>query len=640
MEQMERVRELGGLHVIGSERHEARRIDNQLRGRSARQGDPGSSRFYLSLEDELMRLFGGQQVESLFKRLNVDENLPIEHNMVGRLVEQSQTRVEGNNFDVRKHLLEYDDVLNSQRKRIYSQRDMVFTKEDLSEDVDDMLHTELQQRIPTALKDEGGPWKLLAYLEEIQPTIEYENILYPSFANRLLLEEIKRNMPDAGEPASRLRAALLALAERALQAEKDHLVQSIRTLLDRSQEAYDEQVKDRLDTLDTFLESLKDDEEAPRRRPSEIVAQLSEQVRVSLKLSVDEMRQLPEDGRGIKENIRGQIEATVMTITINRIIAAVDRRLEEGTGLRAAQFQAQDWQDVREQIIQAVDAAFNKRFERLLGSEGQIPHDLDPQLDRLQETGLEENNVIRLLRTMTQGVRLAFDRRTHRQGRENYNRLNYVYLAAHLMENRNPQGLTDEVVDHLSGAQHSLEQAWGKIEWNRLAQAEASLSKLDDGLQRRLSEILGAEHFAEAADLPFTSLDSADRQVISEQLGRRLQNEAYRQILLSIISEQWVDYLTRVEALRISIGLEAYAQRDPLVQYKGRASDMFQSLLADIRLAVIGRMFTYAPRRAAVAAVEREAEVEGETVEVQESALAPAPHNEVQEQKKKKRRRH
>ena len=113
MDDMERVRELGGLHVIGSERHEARRIDNQLRGRAARQGDPGSSRFYLSLEDELMRLFGGEQVEGLMKRLNIDESLPIESGMVGRLVEQSQERVEGANFDVRKHLLEYDDVLNT-----------------------------------------------------------------------------------------------------------------------------------------------------------------------------------------------------------------------------------------------------------------------------------------------------------------------------------------------------------------------------------------------------------------------------------------------------------------------------------------------------------------------------------------------
>jgi preprotein translocase subunit SecA len=147
MTEMEQVRALGGLHVIGSERHEARRIDNQLRGRAARQGDPGSSRFYLALDDELMRLFGGKQVEGLMQ--------PPEHRRKpadrerhcgppGRAVAE---RVEGANFDVRKHLLEYDDVLNAQRKRIYEQRDRIFVKEDLSEDLAEMLRTELQQRI-------------------------------------------------------------------------------------------------------------------------------------------------------------------------------------------------------------------------------------------------------------------------------------------------------------------------------------------------------------------------------------------------------------------------------------------------------------------------------------------------------------
>jgi len=131
-EDMERVRELGGLHVIGSERHEARRIDNQLRGRSARQGDPGSSRFYLSLEDDLMRLFGGEQVNNLMQRLSIDDDYPLQARLVSGIIEQSQHRVEGANFDVRKHLLEYDDVLNSQRMRIYSQRDRVFEKEDLA----------------------------------------------------------------------------------------------------------------------------------------------------------------------------------------------------------------------------------------------------------------------------------------------------------------------------------------------------------------------------------------------------------------------------------------------------------------------------------------------------------------------------
>jgi hypothetical protein len=170
LEDMVSVRALGGLHVIGSERHEARRIDNQLRGRAARQGDPGSSRFYLSMEDELMRLFGGVQGENLMRRLNLDEMVPIESGVLGRLVEQSQTRVEGSNFDVRKHLLEYDDVLNTQRKRIYGQRDLVFTKDDLSEDVLEMLDLELKERVPANLKDEEGPWKLLGFLEQIQPS--------------------------------------------------------------------------------------------------------------------------------------------------------------------------------------------------------------------------------------------------------------------------------------------------------------------------------------------------------------------------------------------------------------------------------------------------------------------------------------
>ena len=116
---MERVKELGGLHVIGSERHEARRIDNQLRGRAARQGDPGSSRFYLSLEDELMRVQGGSQVSSMMERLRVDDSLPLEVRLVGNVIEQSQHRIEGANYDVRKHLLEYDDVLNNQRAQIY-----------------------------------------------------------------------------------------------------------------------------------------------------------------------------------------------------------------------------------------------------------------------------------------------------------------------------------------------------------------------------------------------------------------------------------------------------------------------------------------------------------------------------------------
>ena len=115
----------GGLHILGTERHESRRIDNQLRGRAGRQGDPGSSRFYLSLEDDLMRIFGAERITGLMERLGMEEDVPIEHGLINRAIENAQKKVEGHNFDIRKNLLEYDDVMNQQRKTIYSLRRQV-----------------------------------------------------------------------------------------------------------------------------------------------------------------------------------------------------------------------------------------------------------------------------------------------------------------------------------------------------------------------------------------------------------------------------------------------------------------------------------------------------------------------------------
>jgi preprotein translocase subunit SecA len=135
----EEVIKLGGLHVLGTERHESRRIDNQLRGRAGRQGDPGSSRFYLSLEDDLLRIFGGERIAGIMNRLGVEEDQPIEHSLVTKAIENAQRRVEGHNFEMRKHLLEYDDVMNQQREVVYSQRKEILRGERLKEMVLDMI---------------------------------------------------------------------------------------------------------------------------------------------------------------------------------------------------------------------------------------------------------------------------------------------------------------------------------------------------------------------------------------------------------------------------------------------------------------------------------------------------------------------
>ncbi|MDD4352126.1 MAG: preprotein translocase subunit SecA [Candidatus Gracilibacteria bacterium] len=140
----EDVRELGGLHILGTERHESRRIDNQLRGRSGRQGDPGSSQFYVSLEDDIMRLFGSDRVRKMMDIMGIPDNQPIENRMVSRSIESAQTRVEGRNFDIRKHLVEYDDVMNKQRESIYKKRREILKAEDISAEVQRVIEQELE----------------------------------------------------------------------------------------------------------------------------------------------------------------------------------------------------------------------------------------------------------------------------------------------------------------------------------------------------------------------------------------------------------------------------------------------------------------------------------------------------------------
>ncbi|MDH4318996.1 MAG: preprotein translocase subunit SecA, partial [Desulfobulbaceae bacterium] len=159
------VRELGGLHILGTSRHESRRIDNQLRGRSGRQGDPGSSRFFLSLEDDLLRIFGSGRIAGVMDKLGMEEDEPIEHSMISKAIENAQRKVEGHNFDIRKHLLEYDDVMNKQREVIYKQRREVLERDDIKTIIDDMIDDLIQELVPefavAKVPSEDWDWPLL-----------------------------------------------------------------------------------------------------------------------------------------------------------------------------------------------------------------------------------------------------------------------------------------------------------------------------------------------------------------------------------------------------------------------------------------------------------------------------------------------
>ena len=583
-EDMERVKELGGLHVIGSERHEARRIDNQLRGRAARQGDPGSSRFYLSLQDDLMRLQGGSQVSSLMERLRVDDSLPLEVRLVGNIIEQSQHRIEGANFDVRKHLLEYDDVLNKQRAQIYGQRDRIFTKEDLSDNIEEMLEEEVRQRVETGLADEEGPWKLIAWLEQVQPPFMSGDRLFPSFGLSLLLKELNQS----GD----LRQSMLDLITRAVEAENAHHLRAIETLLDTTEQNLEAQISSREDTLDSYFDGLRDMDDAERPRPQKLLEEINSLLGMQLRLNNEQMRLLGEDPEDVKEDLRNLISANMTVLYASRVIAAVQNRFGEAL---AEKFEISNWDDAADKITEAAENALKRRGERLVGDAergGQIKKDIE----NLMPSEVNDTTKLQLLLSLSQGARTDFDQKTHRQVKRVFSRFTYAFLIAQLLEGQPADQVIEDVLTHLEEAQEALRYAWGEREYARLS---ANAQRLADfGVAARMA--FGEERLNE----PVASLGESDREALIESIGRYALNEVHRQLLLGATTELWVDYLTRIEALRVSIGLEAYAQRDPLVQYKSKASEMFAQLVEDIRGLVISRVFAYQPRPVQITPVE------------------------------------
>ncbi|HGO3231787.1 TPA: preprotein translocase subunit SecA [Staphylococcus aureus] len=239
----EGVEELGGLAVIGTERHESRRIDDQLRGRSGRQGDKGDSRFYLSLQDELMIRFGSERLQKMMSRLGLDDSTPIESKMVSRAVESAQKRVEGNNFDARKRILEYDEVLRKQREIIYNERNSIIDEEDSSQVVDAMLRSTLQRSINYYINtadDEPG----------YQPFIDYINDIFLQEGD-ITEDDIK------GKDAEDIFEVVWAKIEAAYQSQKDILEEQMnefeRLILLRS---IDSHWTDHIDTMDQLRQGI------------------------------------------------------------------------------------------------------------------------------------------------------------------------------------------------------------------------------------------------------------------------------------------------------------------------------------------------------------------------------------------------
>ncbi len=563
----EQALELGGLHVLGTERHEARRIDNQLRGRAGRQGEPGSSRFFLSLEDDLMRRFGGPSVSSLMDRLGVEEDIPIEHGMVSKTIEGAQTKVEGYNFDIRKHLLEYDDVLNRQRELIYGRRYRFLTSQDLEPELWDMIESELDARLQAAAGKDGDQIGLLAYLNDVLPLslappdspFPYQFpflgklTCFPPFTVLFLSRQL------AELPGEELPGALLEIAQQASDEYRQHLLETavhepFVTALDQYKE-----------TLATYTESLEnkiDDyvdlmEEQGKTVSSQDVLQYVQSV-FPLTLDVK-----PSDLRGLSadeatDDLLARLQSAYHRELGDRLLRTVQSRLPPAMKpdqVRASDVKAEDMQPLLQSSSSDSGESSRKRLAALAQSKGSLLDtlsqmnaaatlDLDvlrrilaqavttiydgwarAQLDEIGDVLSQNESKLRsasgqeltlhLLRVV-HGERAEFDK-GHLKRLSFAPRLPLQYLALPSFRRLRPDAARDALLETLETALVSREETWGRQELGRLGQYR--LSELDSDFSEGFAEQLGSSIIEQVEDKTVSQLEDRLHDQVRAYLG-------------------------------------------------------------------------------------------------------------------------
>ena len=552
----EQVLQLGGLHVLGTERHEARRIDNQLRGRAGRQGEPGSSRFHLSLEDDLMRRFGGPSVASLMDRLGVEEDIPIEHGMVSKTIEGAQSKVEGYNFDIRKHLLEYDDVLNRQRELIYGRRYRILAGRDLESELWDILESEVDQRLEEGLSRNGDEVALLSHLNEILPLslappgapfpFRYPFLgnltCFPPFSVSFLARHL------AIFPPEQIPDTLLQIGRRASDEYRQHLLEDI--VGERFDGALD-RYRDDLGTYREFLENKVDDyvdlmEEQGRPLSGQDLLQYVQGVfPIPLKVKPGDLRglSLPD----ATDRLLSHLESAYHQELCDRLLKATQARTPASFRLdqiKVSDVAPEDMEALLSSAISTVsDEATRNRLTKAVQGKGNL---LD-SLTRINPLAMVDLNSLKVV--LTQAVAVAFDRWAERQledlekaveerasslrnasteelvgslleviytekagfDKGHKKRISFAprlplpFLALPIVRDLAPDELRQSVLEELERSLDTREQTWGRCELVRLAQR--GLAELDGDFREGLAEHLGEATVGEVQNQLIGALD-------------------------------------------------------------------------------------------------------------------------------------
>ena len=560
------VNELGGLHIIGTERHESRRIDNQLRGRSGRQGDNGSSRFYVSIEDEIMRRSGVNQNivnSSLFKNL-WEEDMPIEHSMISRSVEQAQVKMEGYNFDVRKHLVEYDDVVNTHRDVIYNERRYILQNGDPRPIISEMISEKVQELAAPLAEESKGK-------RERGSGSGYS----------IMFDALKETFPD--DVIRRLLRSILTtrLAPIAEEGDTEGLAEELKLV---AQEAYegvlqtqiksvDEKLRDFYHIGDEYYEIAGEGDIDYNKLartislPPDIVRQMQEE-EMQYDDALDFLSELVSEGferehKSRLEKLQGTIEADARRVVGNR---------DQGSGVSGN------------------------------GSDYDAPT-IDPQV---------EARVRKLLETIDNTFFLSAASAARYVEEESAGKSTSMMASGR-------DDLVLEVQEQLEGLYSEVEKVLGDIFIENNAQMPLiSLvnNRLPQSVYKQIEARLGLEGLEQVENIPLSQLDGETLSIVKTAFVRWQEAD----LMLRVIDYLWTRHLTTMEGLRHSIGLQAYGQKDPLVQYKVKAYELFDELKAEIRQLVVLNVLLTGSKAEASRAASRQA-----AAAAQPARTAPAP---------------
>lgn len=610
----EKVLELGGLHVLGTERHDARRIDNQLRGRAGRQGEPGSSRFYLSLEDDLMRRFGGPSVAGLMDRLGVEEDIPIEHGLVSKTIEGAQTKVEGYNFDIRKHLLEYDDVLNRQRELIYGRRYQILTASDLRPDLWEMLESDIDQWFKEGLSKDGDPIALVSHLNDILPLslappdapFQFQfpffgNLTcFPPFSISFLGERL------ASHTAKEVPEVLLQMSERVNAEYREHLLETVvrerfETALERYQQEQNRYAEFLENKIDDYLDLMEEQDREPSSQ--DLLQYIQNVLPIPLRVKASELRGLsPSDA---KELLLGQLERTYHQQLCEMLIQGTQARTPDTLKLEKVKVSDVAPQHLEALLSRALSAAPDEAtrtqltnmaerktnlLDLLLGMNRLVNVDLDSlsnllghaiavEYDRWAERELEEieraakakaaalkdtspEELTKLLLEVTYTEKALFDK-AHKRRVTFAPRLPLPFLALPLISEMGSEEPREGIIDQLDRALLAREELWGHHELARLGQRR--LAELDADFYEALAEHLGR-----------AVIQEADGQFIGD-----LDGELYERLRVYLAMRQIED--RRLSELPMYAELAEYLARELEKNVRDkRVADLDQTTLQEM----------------------------------------------------------